>query len=203
MVRDWGKELEVSAIANILDVDLVIVNNVISRTPVIERDIGDIVSFSSTALAGFLSDPECAGKCFVSSTIIDSIFTRVLCRLLGVSSAPPPSSRETLLDALAVLTLVDEKSPMLVRDIASILNLNYTDLQNVVNGPQLARDLFCSGFNGSVYISVNLKEFLQDVDRAGGFCIPDEAKARPDARYSHYVSIYEKSRIVFSERRKK
>jgi len=199
VVRDWEMDLTVSEIADVLNVDPSMVNNVIQfGSSLFSKSDSDMISFSSTAFAEFISDAERAGEYFPSNIMLDPIYTRILSCHPMVPDALRPSSRQTLLDVLAALTPTVGRSMMLLNEIAYIVNTSLVDLQNVVQGPASA--IFLSDSGRRYCISVKLKEFLQDVDRAGDFYIAEEDKVRTDARYSHYTSIYDNCRRVLSRR---
>ena len=172
---NWPGELTSTRIAEVLEVDETVVQNVIlgPAKSLFHIEVNK-VRFSTSSIRPFLQNVECSGEFFIRHEDHDSIFTRVLSR-------QPPSdplsfySRDDLLDVLT--TLVAGGGHTSKREIGmSLLGLDPVVAKRVVLGPSKA--LFNRYPNGKISFSARpLKSFLQDANRSGRFFIQGRADA--------------------------
>ena len=169
VLTNWSAGLNVSDIANVLDIDPRLVQSVVfgPARALFHEDTDGNIQLSTSSFKYFLHDVARSRDFFVQAEVPEAIFIRIL-------SHPTPSnplysySRDDLLDVLtAVLIRNGQTTESEIK--ASLLGVDVNIIRRVVLGPAAA--LFHTS-NGEIQFSTSsLRPFLQDTTRSGEFHI--------------------------------
>jgi len=180
----FGGNLTVQGIASVIGVDSVRVEGVVTleAMKVLLATDDSKVRARLPILQGFLQDATRSGNFFVPQNNIDSLFLHILSNGTTSPGNVHPHSQELLMDILSVMTIKNTAS-LAARDIATFLDVNVALIEAVASGPY--KQLFRVN-RGQISLSSELLGlFLQDVNRAGDFCITE---ARMDDLFIRFLS---------------
>ena len=183
-IAAFEDESTIHKIASVVGVDPVFVEGVvdIGPTKVLFAVEESEVTLLWPSLKDFLQDANRSGSFFVPQRArTDALFINALST---TSLRVYPHSRGLLMDVLTVILMTDSPSlDLTLCRVAAFLDIDPGLIEGVVFGP--TKDLFQVKNDRLSFSSPSLGPFLQDVDRAGDFCITEQ---RMDTVISRFLS---------------